>query len=137
MEKLKKIGAMLMALVMTMAACTTVYAANETDSSDTETVEARYVVIETADSSLSVSGISATCRATLKTGSSKSLKIKMEFQKKKSTGYETLRTWTASKTGTSLSMTESRNINLLCTYRLKTTFTAGSETAVTYKYYNA
>lgn len=136
MKKLKKIGAMLMALVMTMTACTTVYAANETDSSDTETVEARYVVIEDAKSSLSVSGILATCTAKLKTKSSKSLKIKMELQKKKSTGYETLQTWTASKTGTYLSMDESRNINLLCSYRLKTTFTAGSETEVKYKYYN-
>lgn len=136
MKKLKKIGAMLMALVMTMTACTTVYAANETDSSDTETVEARYVVIENAESSLSVSGISATCTAKLKTKSSKSLKIKMELQKKKSTGYETLQTWTASKTGKYLTMTESRNINLLCSYRLKTTFTAGSETEVKYKYYN-
>ena len=105
-------------------------------SSDTEMVEARYVVIKDAESSLSVSGISAKCRATLETKSSKSLKIKMELQKKKSTGYETLQTWTASKTGTSLSMDESRNINLLCSYRLKTTFTAGSETEVKYKYYN-
>ncbi|MDD6603254.1 MAG: hypothetical protein PUE73_02815 [Eubacteriales bacterium] len=136
MKKLKKIGAMLMALVMTMTACSTVYAANETDSSDTETVEARYVVIEDADCSLSVSGISAKCMATLSTKSSKSLKIKMELQKKKSTGYETLQTWTASKTGKYLTMTESRNINLLCSYRLKTTFTARSETEVIYRYYN-
>lgn len=58
----------------------------------------------------------------------------MELQKKKSKGYETVETWTASKTGTILTISESRNINILCNYRLKVTFTAGNETEVIYKY---
>lgn len=62
-------------------------------------------------------------------------KIKMELQKEKSKTYETVETWTNSKTGTVLAMSESRNINVLCKYRLKVTFTAGKETEVVYKYW--
>lgn len=62
------------------------------------------------------------------------LKINMELQKEKSSGYETVKTWTSSNTGILLTMSESRNINILCNYRLKVTFTAGSETQVMYKY---
>ncbi|WP_298654032.1 hypothetical protein [uncultured Eubacterium sp.] len=58
----------------------------------------------------------------------------MELQKEKSSGYETVETWSESKTGTILSMSESRNINVLCNYRLKVTFTAGNETETIYKY---
>lgn len=62
------------------------------------------------------------------------LKIKMELQKEKSSGYETVENWTSSKTGTYLSTKESKNINIFYDYRLKVTFTAGSETVTTYKY---
>ncbi len=58
----------------------------------------------------------------------------MELQKKKSGTYETIKTWSASKTGTYLSVAEKRTINLLSDYRLKTTFTAGTETRVAYAY---
>ena len=60
--------------------------------------------------------------------------LEMELQKEKSKTYETVETWTSSKTGTVLAMSESRNINVLCKYRLKVTFTAGKETEVVYKY---
>ena len=83
---------------------------------------------------INISGIKATCSADIRVSSSKYLKIVMELQKKKSNGYETVKTWTSSKTGTRLSMSESRNINALCTYRLKVTYTAGSEQVVAYKY---
>ena len=58
----------------------------------------------------------------------------MELQKKKSGVYETVKTWTSSKNGTYLAMSEARNINVFCDYRLKVTFTAGSETDIEYKY---
>lgn len=58
----------------------------------------------------------------------------MELQKKKSGTYETIKTWSVSKTGTYLSVAEKRAINLLADYRLKTTFTAGMETRVAYAY---
>ena len=44
-----------------------------------------------------ISGIKANCSATLKANNSLPLKIKMELQKEKSKGYETVETWTSSK----------------------------------------
>lgn len=93
-----------------------------------------YVNISDSSAKLSISGIKANCSANLQSKKSVNLKIKMELQKKKSSGYETVETWTSSKTGTILAMSKSRNINALCKYRLKVTFTAGSETTVIYKY---
>ena len=83
---------------------------------------------------ISIRGITATCSAELKSNSSLRLTIKMELQKKKSGVYETIKTWSAGKTGTALSVSEKRAINLLSDYRLKTTFTAGSENKVAYAY---
>lgn len=93
-----------------------------------------YAGVSSHSAKLSISGIKATCTATLVAEKSMKLKIKMELQKKKSDGYETVKTWSAEKTGSVLSMSESRNINILCHYRLKATFTAGSETEVAYSY---
>lgn len=105
----------------------------ETDEFIKEPIVSEYVNINKKSSSITISGVSAKCTAILKSKSSCTLKIKMELQKEKSSGYETVKTWTSSKTGTSLSVSESRNINALCDYRLKVTYTAGSET-VTYSY---
>ena len=52
----------------------------------------------------------------------------------KSGEYKTIETWNASRTGTILTMEEGRLINVLASYRLKVTFTAGSETVVSYAY---
>lgn len=93
-----------------------------------------YTTIETSQCTLKISGIKATCEASIKSKQSTTLKIKMELQKEKSSGYETVKTWTSSKTGTALAMTETRNINILYDYRLKVTFTAGSETITEYRY---
>lgn len=92
--------------------------------------------IKTADcnAKMAISGIKANCQAYIEAKSPAKLKIKMELQKEKSSGYETVETWSDSKTGTILSMSESRNINVLCNYRLKVTFTAGNETETIYKY---
>lgn len=93
-----------------------------------------YVNIDRAFANLDISGIKANCSATISANNSMNLKIVMELQKSKSSGYETVETWTSSKTGTYLAMTESRLINVLSDYRLKITFTAGNETEVVYKY---
>lgn len=93
-----------------------------------------YINIANKSESITISSIKATCSANMSTNRTMRLTIKMELQKKKSNGYETVKTWTSSKTGTTLSMSESRNINALCTYRLKVTYTAGSEQVVAYKY---
>ena len=65
---------------------------------------------------------------------STSLYIKIELQKEKSSGYETIETWTKSGTGTSLGLEETRLINVFSEYRIKVTCKAGSETHVTYDY---
>jgi hypothetical protein len=90
--------------------------------------------IDHTGAALSISRIKAECSASLYAKKSAKLKIKMELQKEKSGGYETVETWSDSKTGTILSMSKSRNVNMLCNYRLKVTFTAGSETETIYKY---
>lgn len=81
-----------------------------------------------------INGIKASCSASLEADHSTSLKITMELQKKKSGGYETIESWTASKTSVSLAISKSRNINVFCTYRLKVTFVAGTEKTTVYKY---
>lgn len=83
---------------------------------------------------LTISGINSTSSASMQTARSMSLSIKMELQKIKSGTYTTIETWTASRTGMTLSMCEDRLINILATYRLKVTFTAGNETIVRYAY---
>ena len=84
--------------------------------------------------SLEISGINSTSNASMQSARSMSLSIKMELQKIKSGTYTTIETWTASKTGTLLTLTETRLINILATYRLKVTFKAGNETIVRYAY---
>lgn len=107
--------------------------ANAADNHDNE-VAPLYVNILSHRENIELSRIKAKCSAKLYAKNSVPLKIKMELQKEKSKGYETVETWTSSKTGTLLAMSESRNINVLCKYRLKVTFTAGKETEVVYKY---
>ena len=90
--------------------------------------------IRTSECSLTISGINSTSKASMVTSTSMSLKIKMELQKLKNGTYTTVETWSASKTGTTLSMSETRLINALSTYRLVVTFHAGNETIVRYAY---
>lgn len=93
-----------------------------------------YVTIGTTSYGISISGITAKCAASLSSKTSTSLKIVMELQKKGSSGYSTVKTWSDSRTGTALGVSGSKTINILSTYRLKVTFTAGSETKVYYDY---
>lgn len=93
-----------------------------------------FSVISSTYSSITISGITANCYAKMTTSSSASLSIKMELQKYSSSSYSTVQTWTTSGTGKSLVLDKSKTINLLYDYRLKTTFTAGSETSVTFSY---
>lgn len=90
--------------------------------------------IRVSECSLTISGVNSTSSASMITNSSMSLKIKMELQKLKNGTYTTVATWSDSKTGTTLSMSETRLINALSTYRLVVTFDAGNETVVRYAY---
>ena len=93
-----------------------------------------YAEINSRDVHLTISGIKANCKASLFAKKSTALKIKMELQKKKSDGYETVETWTKSGNGLKLDLQETRNINRFSKYRIKATFTAGSEKEVVYQY---
>lgn len=119
-------------LLAVLTIFSTAIVASAAESDDNEIVP--YYIDGIHNAHFSISGIKATCSADIRVSSSKYLKIVMELQKKKSNGYETIKTWTSSKTGTRLSMSESRNINALCTYRLKVTYTVGDEKTVAYKY---
>lgn len=101
---------------------------------DQSEIQLQSIYINKSSCFISISGITANCTSSLNTRSSTKLSIKMELQKKKSGTFETIKTWSVSKTGTYLSVAEKRTINLLSDYRLKTTFTAGTETRVAYAY---
>lgn len=125
----------ILSVTMCMLFCFfTVTCAKAEGVSEDENSGIKYTYISSISCSLNISGINSTSRAQLYAKSSTSLKIKMELQKLKSGSYSTVETWTATKTGTSLSMEETRLINILATYRLKVTFTAGSETVTSYAY---
>ncbi len=127
----KKFILVYLSFVMLLSCPLSVHAAVNNNNGQ---VDLMYTTIETNRSSISISGIKSTCNASMTSKKSTTLKIKMELQKKKSSGYETVETWTDSKIGTALALSKSRNINVLCDYRLKTTFTAGGESITVYKY---
>ena len=93
-----------------------------------------FTTISSVSTSFVISGLNSTSTVTLKSQVSTSLSIKIELQKEKSSGYETIETWTKSGTGISLLLEETRLINVFSDYRIKVTCTAGSETHVTYDY---
>ena len=98
------------------------------------TVMPRWSVLSGVATSFTISGLVATASVSVTTQCSTSISIKIELQKEKSTGYETIETWTKSGTGTYLSLEEDRLINILADYRIKVTCTAGGETHVKYDY---
>lgn len=133
---LKKISSLLLALLMLASVCSIGFSAFATDTDtpiDGEIPE-EYAVIATAAYSISISGLKAICMGSLTAKTSSSLTVKLELQKKSSGTYSTVKTWTSSKTGTSVSLEGSKVINPLSSYRLKATFTAGSETVTYYDY---
>lgn len=122
----------IMAALMVLSVGTVAFAEPDA-SADTEIVY-RYTTIGSTAVSLTISGVTAECSSMLSAKYSTNLKIKMELQKKSGEFYSTVKTWTKSATGTGTTLAGSKTINPLSTYRLKVTFTAGSETIVVYKY---
>ncbi len=101
---------------------------------DESVVMPRFTTISSVTTSFTISGFNSTSTVLLKAKTSTSLYIKIELQKEKSSGYETIETWTKSGTGYSLLLEETRLINVFSEYRIKVTCTAGGETHVTYDY---
>ena len=93
-----------------------------------------FTTIDAVATSFTISGLNSTSSVLLTSKLSTSLYIKIELQKEKSTGYETIETWTKSGTGTYLSLEKDRLINVFSNYRIKVTCTAGSETHTKYDY---
>ena len=120
-------------LIVFVSLFSTTTVANANVKND-DIISPQYTTILKNSTGISIRGIKTTCATSLTSQYSTSLKIKMELQKKKTNGYETVETWTSSKNGVNLAMSESRNINILYDYRLKATFTAGSETTIVYDY---
>lgn len=98
------------------------------------TIMPRWSTIDAVTTVFSISGLNSTSSVVLTAKYSTSLSIKIELQKEKSTGYETIETWTKSGTGTYLLLEETRLINIFADYRIKVTCTADGETHVKYDY---
>ncbi len=128
-----KIHVRLISLILALLFITSAGAVLRQNAVCTDT-EPKYSIIDSAKAYLSISSLTATCSSDLKTTVSASLSITMELQKLSSGTYSTVKTWSSSRTGTSLSMDESKLINVFSTYRLKVTFTAGSESVTRYAY---
>ena len=93
-----------------------------------------FTTISSVSTSFTISGLNSTSSVALVAKTSTSLYIIIELQKEKSSGYETIETWTKSGTGKSLLLEETRLINVFSNYRIKVTCTAGSESHIKYDY---
>lgn len=133
-KSFKKLIAFL--LVFMLIFLLTVYNnALNTSALEQEVDGVKYSTILSNRSNISKNGIIVTCKASLEARYSTNLKIVMTLQKNTSSGYTDVKTWTTTGNGTYLDAEESRAINILYTYRLKVTFTAGNESVTTYSYY--
>lgn len=93
-----------------------------------------WTAISAVTTVFTISGINSTSSVSITSQYSTSLYIKIELQKEKSTGYETIETWEKSGTGTMLGLEKTRLINVFSNYRIKVTAKADGETFTTYDY---
>lgn len=122
----KKLLSLLLSLVCVFscfASTATVMAQDDTDPEITP----YFTTIGTLSYNFDISGITATCDAALTSKTSTNLKIVIELQKLSSGSYSTVDSWTATRKGTALGLEKSKVINVFSDYRMKVTFTAGSE----------
>ena len=112
-----------------------VFAINSSATTDEENaIMPRFSTISAVSTSFTISGLNSTSSVVLSAKYSTSLYIKIELQKEKSTGYETIETWTNSGTGRTLALEKDRLINIFADYRIKVTCTADGEPHVKYDY---
>lgn len=98
------------------------------------TIMPRWSAINSIATSFTISGINSLSSVVLTSQYSTTLYIKIELQKEKSTGYETIETWTTFGNGTYVTLEESRLINVFSNYRIKVTCIAGDEKHIVFDY---
>lgn len=130
-KTMKKAVSILLILTMLFSSFAIMSSAAVVDDYD---VMPCFTTINSVSTSFVISGLNSTSTVVLTSQVSTSLYIKIELQKEKSSGYETIETWTKSGTGYSLGLEETRLINVFSNYRIKVTCTAGSESHVKYDY---
>ena len=123
-----------LSVVLILTMLFSVFVINSSANTNEEVIMPRFSTISAVATSFTISGLTSTSSVSLSAKYSTSLYIKIELQKEKSTGYETIETWTKSGTGTHLGLEEDRLINIFSDYRIKVTCTAGSETYTVYDY---
>ena len=132
-SKLKVALSLLFVLLFALQGLISVFAAEQETPVEVPVIE-RYANISSCSCDCYISGLTLYASASLKAKSSMYLYITMELQKYSSGNYNTIETWTASKTGLSLDLNKSKLINIFSTYRIKVTFTAGGESTTGYAY---
>ena len=133
MKIVKKIICFVLAFTVLVSSLLIVSSANN-ENNDEYGVTPYFTTINTVATSFTISGIQSTSSVVLTAQGSNSLYIKIELQKEKSSGYETIETWTKSGSGVVLSLEKTRLINVFSDYRIKVTCKAGSETHIRYDY---
>lgn len=125
-----------LSIILILTMLFSIFAINSSASTVEEesTIMPRWSSISGVTTCFVISGINSTSTVSITSKYETSLYIKIELQKEKSTGYETLETWTKSGTGTYLVLEETRLINVFADYRIKVTARADSETFTTYDY---
>lgn len=124
---MKRLLSVVLTGLMLVVCALPVFAADEQESAEPIVPPTRYTVIRSKSASISVSGTTASCNAKLTAQSSATLTIKMTLQKKSGSTWSNVQSWTASKTGTLLTLSKTKSVTSGGTYRLKVTFSAGSE----------
>lgn len=122
----KKLLCLLLSLVCVFscfASTATVMAQDDTDPEITP----YFTTIGVLSYNFDISGVTAKCTASMSAKRSTNLKIVIELQKLSSGSYSTVDSWKATRTGTSLGLEKSKVINVFSDYRMRVTFTAGSE----------
>lgn len=134
-KSILKVLSLALVVMTVFLTCACAFATN-VDEVEPDPEPTRFSVINTATLSFTISGVTASGGASLTAQRSTSLQIVMTLQKKNSNGtWSNVKTWSKSGTGVSLHLSASRVINVLSTYRMKGTFTAGGETATIYRYH--
>ena len=131
-KTMKKTVSILLILTMLFSSFAIISSAAEVE--EDYVVVPRFTTISSVATSFTISGLNSTSSVVLKAQTSTSLYIKIELQKEKSSGYETIETWTKSGSGITLTLEETRLINVFSNYRIKVTCTAGGETHTKYDY---